>query len=175
MPHLRCRIRIADRRQLALAAAERPRDVAPGHACNRGAVIQREAAGGRGERAAGRSEGAGRLQGNVRRCDTTAGRARACGCVARLAARFQHRAAYAVLSVCGARQGVHAGARKVRLRGVFWGRRTLIKVKNRKVVGHPRLAGSQERGGLVGKDDEHAVLVGQRWLSSNTAPGSQQP
>ena len=49
------------------------------------------------------------------------------------------------------------------------------KVKNRKVVGHPRLAGSQERGGLVGKDDEHAVLVGQRWLSSNTAPGSQQP
>ena len=67
------------------------------------------------------------MRGKVRRCDTAAGRARACGCVAGLTARLQNRTACAVLWVCGARQGVHAGARKVRLRCVFWERRTLIK------------------------------------------------
>ena len=93
------------------------------------------------------------MRGKVRRSDRATGRARACGCVARLTARFQDCMECAVLLVCGARHGVLAGACKVRLRGVFWGRRTLTKVKNRKVVGHPRLVGGQERGGLVGKDD----------------------
>ena len=159
-PHLRRRIRVADWRQLALEAAERPRDVAPGRACHRGAVIRREAAGGRGERAAGRSEGAHGPRGVAERWGTRRGRACAGGYVLGLTARLQDRTACAALSVCGTRQGVHAGARRVRLRCVCLGAAHIDKVHTRKVVGHPRLVGGQERGGHVRKGRDHAVLVG---------------
>ena len=158
-PHLRRRPSVADRQQLALAAAERPLNVAPGRACHRRAGIRSEAAGGRGERGVSRSEGAGRSRGKIGRCDRAGGRARACGYAAGLNAGFQDRTACAVLRLCGARQDVLAGARKVRLRGVFWGWRTSTKVKNRKVVGHPRIVGGQARGRHVGQGHEHAVLV----------------
>ena len=120
-PHLRRRPSVADRQRLALAAAERPLNVAPGRACHRRARIRSEAAGGRGERGAGRSEGPFRSRGKIGKCDRAGGRARAGGYAAGFNARLKDRTVCAVFWVCGARQGVDAGARKVRLRGAFGG------------------------------------------------------
>ena len=125
-PHLRRRPSVTDRQQLALAASERPLNVAPGRACHRRSGIRSEAAGGRGERWAGRSEDAFWSRGKIGRCDTAAGRARAGRYAAGLNAGFQDRTACAVLWLCGARQGVHAGARGGQERAACGGGHTLI-------------------------------------------------